>query len=489
MNLHDPITLEWKMKNYSKFYINGEWVDPVTSTTFELINPATETPFASISLGSVEDVGRAVHAARGAFPSFSSTTKAARISLLERIIEEFQVREDDIMAAITLEMGAPSSLKAHTGSALAAFRQAIATLREYEFETCLGNNIVRREPIGVCGLISAWNWPIQLVATKLSSALAAGCTVVLKPSEFTPLSAIVLAEVLHSAGVPPGVFNLVNGDGPTVGNAISKHADVDLVSFTGSTRAGILVAEAAAATVKRVCQELGGKSPNLILPDADLEAAARWNIARGFSNSSQSCHAPTRILVQEQQVETVLKLLQAEVEKIQVGDPQDLATTMGPVVNKSQFEKIQAYIRSGIEEGARLVCGGPGRPDGLEHGYFIRPTIFADVKPSMHIAKEEIFGPVLVVIAYSTEEQAIQIANDTQYGLGAYIFTANRQKGLAIGAKLQAGRVFFNGAAANTVAPMGGYKQSGNGREMGVFGLEEYLEVKAMIGFMDPVPA
>jgi aldehyde dehydrogenase (NAD+) len=473
------------MKNYNQFYIDGEWVDPLASTGFELINPATETPFARVSLGSAEDVDRAVRAARRAFLTFGNTTKAERIALLERIIEAFQAREDDIMAAITLEMGAPRSLKAHTGSALTAFRQAIVTLKDYEFETRLGDNIVRREPIGVCGLITAWNWPIQLVATKLASALAAGCTVVLKPSEFTSLSAIVLAEVLHSAGVPKGVFNLVNGDGPTVGNAISRHPDIDLVSFTGSTRAGVLVAEAAAETVKRVCQELGGKSPNIILPDADLEAAARWNVSRGFSNSTQSCHAPTRILVQEQQVEQVLQLLQAEVEKIRVGDPQDPATTMGPVVNKSQFEKIQGYIQSGIEQGARLVCGGPGRPHGLERGYFVRPTIFGDVEPTMRIAREEIFGPVLVVISYSNEEEAIQIANETQYGLGAYIFTSDREKGRAIGARLQAGRVFYNGAPANYVAPMGGYKQSGNGREMGVFGLEEYLEVKAMIGFIE----
>jgi aldehyde dehydrogenase (NAD+) len=477
------------MNKLDKFYIDGAWVDPLHSRAFELINPATETPFASVSLGSVQDVDRAVNAARKAFPSFSNTSKAERIALLESIVDAFQAREDDLMAAITLEMGAPKSMKAHTRTGLDAFKQAIITLRDYEFETRLGSNIVRREAIGVCGLISAWNWPIQLLANKLASALAAGCTVVLKPSEFTPLSAAILAEVLHSAGVPKGVFNLVNGDGPVVGNAISSHIDINMVSFTGSTRAGTLVAEAAAPTVKRVCQELGGKSPNIILPDADLEAAARWNITRGFSNTSQSCHAPTRILVQEQQLEKVLDLLQAEVRKVRVGDPQDPATTMGPVVNRSQFDRIQKYIQSGIEEGARLICGGLGRPDGLERGYFIKPTLFADVKPTMTIAREEIFGPVLSVISYSTEAEAIQIANDTPYGLGAYIFSSNREKGIAIGAQLQAGRVFFNGAPSNYVAPMGGYKQSGNGREMGVFGLEEYLEVKAMIGFMEPVPA
>jgi aldehyde dehydrogenase (NAD+) len=477
------------MKHYGKFYIDGQWVDPLGSKTFELVNPATETPFATISLGTSEDVDRAVKAARSAFPSFSSTGKGERIALLQRIVDAFQARDGDLMAAITLEMGAPKSLKAQTSTALEAFKQAIVTLKEYEFETRMGSNIVRREPIGVCGLIAAWNWPLQLLSTKLSAALAAGCTVVVKPSEFTPVSALVLAEVLHAAGVPKGVFNLVNGDGPTVGNAISKHPDIDLVSFTGSTRAGILVAEAAAPTVKRVCQELGGKSANVVLPDADLKAAARWNLTRGCSNSGQSCHSPTRILVHERQLEEVVKLLQEEAKKVRVGDPQDPATTMGPVVNKAQFEKIQKYIQIGIDEGARLVCGGPGRPDGIERGYFVKPTVFADVKPTMRIATEEIFGPFLVVISYSTEAEAVEIANGTPYGLGGYVFASDLEKGMAIGRQLRAGRIFYNGAPSNYVAPMGGYKQSGNGREMGVFGLEEYLEVKAMIGFTEPVAA
>ena len=477
------------MKHYGRFYIDGEWVDPVEPRSFELINPATERPFGTISLGNAEDVDRAVKAARRVFPLFSSTTKAERIDMLERIVAKFEAREEDVMAAISLEMGAPRSLKGHTATALAAFKQAIITLRDYEFETCLGNNIVRREPIGVCGLITAWNWPIQLLSTKLASAFAAGCPVVVKPSEFTPVSAIVLAEVLHDAGVPKGAFNLVNGDGPTVGAAICSHPDVDLVSFTGSTRAGILVAEAAAPTVKRVCQELGGKSANIILPDADLEAAARWNIARGFSNTAQSCHAPTRILAQKQQVEKIVGLLAQEVGKVRIGDPQDLATTMGPVVNKAQFDRIQKYIKIGIEEGARLVCGGLGRPEGVERGYYVKPTIFADVTPAMTIAKEEIFGPVLAVLAYSDESEAIAVANDTPYGLGGYVFSSDRARARAVGAQLRAGRIFCNGAPANYVAPMGGYKQSGNGREMGVFGLEEYLEVKAMIGFDEPAEA
>jgi aldehyde dehydrogenase (NAD+) len=471
------------MKHYGKFYIDGGWVDPVAARRFELIDPASETPFATVSLGSAEDVDRAVAAARAAFPSFSASTKAERLAMIERIIASFIAREADIMAAITQEMGAPRALVAQTGSALTAFRQALQTLQDYEFETRMGTNIIRREAIGVCGLIIAWNWPIQLLANKLASAFAAGCPVVVKPSEFTPVSALVLAEALDAAGLPRGVFNLVNGDGPVVGNAICRHRDIDMVSFTGSTRAGALVAEAAAPTIKRVCQELGGKSANIILPDADLAAVARWNISRGFSNTAQSCHSPTRILVQKQQQEALIDLLVAEVGKVKVGAPSDPATTMGPVVNKAQFDRIQRYIDIGMKEGARLVCGGPGRPEGLAKGYFVRPTVFADVTPGMTIAQEEIFGPVLAVIAYKDEAEAIEIANGTPYGLGGYVFSRDLEKARAIGRRMRAGRIFCNGAPSNNVAPMGGYKQSGNGREMGVFGLEEYLEVKSMIGF------
>ena len=471
------------MKHYGKFYIDGEWVDPIGSTTFELINPATETPFATVGLGSAEDVNRAVRAARRAFPAFSSATKEERIALLERIIEVYQTREDDIMAALTEEMGAPRTLKAHTGSGLAALRQAISTLKEYEFDTRLGANIVRREPIGVAGLITPWNWPNQMICNKISSAFAAGCTVVLKPSEFTPVSAIILAEILHAAGVPNGAFNLVNGDGPTVGNAISAHDGIDVVSFTGSTRAGILVAAAAAPSVKRVAQELGGKSPNIVLPDADLQTAALFNVTRGFSNTGQSCHSPTRLLVHENQLEEVLGYMKNAVEQVRVGDPNDPATTMGPVVNRAQYERIQKYIQIGMEEGGRLVCGGPGRPEGVNRGYYIRPTIFADIAPDMTIAREEIFGPVTAVMSYKDEDEALEIANDTSYGLGAYVFSKDRDRALNLAQQLRAGRVFYNGAPSNTVAPMGGYKKSGNGREMGAFGMEEYLEVKAIIGF------
>jgi aldehyde dehydrogenase (NAD+) len=471
------------MRSYEKCYINGEWVAPLRRKDWTLVNPATEEPFATVALAGAEDVDVAVKAARIAFKSFGKTSKAERIDLLERIIDRFVSREKELAEIVTLELGTPISQKLHAPAALGSFKQALATLRDYEFEYRLGPNTVRREPIGVCGLITAWNWPLQLLATKLAYALAVGCTVVLKPSEFTPLSAIHLTEVLHDAGVPKGVFNLVLGDGPIVGNAISKHMDIDMVSFTGSTRAGVMIAEAAAPSVKRVAQELGGKSANVILEDADLKAAAKWNVARAFSNSGQSCHAPTRILVHESQMEEVLELLEQEAKAVKVGNPLDAQVTMGPVVNKLQFDRVQEYIEIGIREGATVRVGGIGRPQGLEQGYFVKPTIFSNVTPNMRIAQEEIFGPVLAVIPYRTEEEAIEIANGTPYGLGAYVFSSNRERGTSVGRQLQAGRVFLNGAVSNTEAPMGGYKRSGNGREMGVFGLEEYLETKAMIGF------
>ncbi|PRX10756.1 UNVERIFIED_ORG: aldehyde dehydrogenase (NAD+) [Martelella mediterranea] len=471
------------MKHYGKFFIDGEWVEPISARPFELINPATEEAFATVALGSPEDVDRAVAAAKQALPVLAQSSKEDRIEMLERLIEAFTARESEVMAALTQEMGAPVSLKGQTGSALNALRQGIATLKEYEFETRLGVNILRREPIGVAGIITPWNWPIQLLCNKLASALAAGCSVVAKPSEYTPVSAIVFAEIVQDAGLPKGVFNLVNGDGPGVGNAISAHNDIGVVSFTGSTRAGIMVAEAAAPSVKRVTQELGGKSANLIMPDADLAAAAHYNVTRGYSNTGQSCHSPTRILVHESQLEELTGHLQEAATKIKVGDPNDPETTLGPVVNRTQFERIQHYIETGIKEGGRLICGGPGRPEGLERGYYIRPTIFADITPDMTIAREEIFGPVTSVITYNDLEEAIAIANDTEYGLGAYVFGADKEKVLDVGRRLNAGRVFLNGAPPNTVAPMGGYGKSGNGREMGTFGMEEYLETKAIIGY------
>jgi len=471
------------MKNYDKCYIDGAWVKPASATPFELVDPATEEVFATVQLAGKTEVDQAVAAARSAFNSFSRTSKAERLDLLRAIVATFQRREAEVAAAITQEMGAPIANKGMTGAAIDAFRQAIVTLDEYEFETRESGNLIRREPIGVCGLITAWNWPAQLIGTKLSMAIAAGCTTVIKPSEFTPVSAILVTEILHEAGVPKGVVNLVIGDGPTVGNAISAHPGVDMVSFTGSTRAGILVALAAAASVKRVSQELGGKSAHVILPDADLKAAAAWNIARAFHNTGQSCHAPTRVLVHESQRDEVVAHLVAESAKVRIGDPKDPATTMGPVVNKAQFDRVQQYIGIGQREGATLACGGAGRPQGLERGYFVQPTVFTDVTPQMTIAQEEIFGPVLSVITYKDLDEAVEIANGTVYGLGGYVYAGDLRKGYEIGSRLRAGRVFLNGTPSNPAAPMGGYKQSGNGREMGVFGLEEYLEVKAMIGF------
>jgi aldehyde dehydrogenase (NAD+) len=477
------------MKHYGKMYIGGEWVDSIRPRTLQMVNPATEEPFATADMGCEEDVDRAVKAAQQALAAYSATSTEERIAMFARIVETYEARQDRIMQAITTELGAPASARQQVRGTATVFRTVMELLKGYSFETRLGNAIVRREPIGVVGLITAWNWPVQSLAIKLASALGAGNTVVLKPSEFAPTCAVHLAEVLHDAGVPPGVFNLVLGEGPVVGAAICRHPGIAMVSMTGSTRSGILVAEAAAKTVKRVCQELGGKSAHVILPDADLAAAARSTVAQGFANSSQSCHAPTRILVRQDQKDAFTKLLAQETAKLRVGDPTDPATTMGPVINRSQFEKIQRYIQSAIEEGAELVCGGPGRPAGLSRGFFVQPTVFANVTPEMTIAHEEIFGPVLSVMSYADEEEAVAIANGTPFGLGAYVSSTDRAKGLALCKRLQAGRVFYNGDPGDLSAPMGGYKQSGNGREVGVFGLEEYCEVKAIFGFQQPAAA
>lgn len=470
-------------RHYPHHYIDGAWVPPLEPTSFDVVNPATEHVFARLTLGGRADVERAVALARTAFATFSTTSVEDRAALLDRIADGLAARKADVAAAVTEELGTPVSAMIHVDGSVAVFRQAAMTLRRYDFEVEVDGNRVRREPIGVAGLITAWNWPVQLLCTKLSSALAAGCTVVTKPSEFTSITAILLAEVLDAAGVPNGVFNLVLGDGPSVGAAITEHPDIDMVSFTGSTRAGVLVAQNAAPTVKRVCQELGGKSANVVLPDADLDLAVRWNVARAFQNTGQSCHAPSRMLVQRAQIDAALDIVRDAVGDIRVGDPLDPSTTMGPVVNRAQFERVGEYIRIGIDEGARLVAGGPGRPEGIERGWFVRPTVFADVDPGSRIAQEEVFGPVLAVIAYEDEDDAVRIANGTRYGLGAFVFTDDRDTALRVGRQLRAGRVFLNGHPSNMAAPMGGYRQSGNGREMGVLGLEEYLEVKAMIGF------
>lgn len=471
------------LRHYGKFYIGGQWVEPSGNSHAELVNPATEEPFATIAMGSAADVDRAVAAARAAFPAFSATSKQERIDMFQRIIAVYKTREADLSAAMAEEMGCPTNVRGQVSGPIGVMEDTINLLQRYSFETQRDGGIVRREAIGVCGLITPWNWPVQSIIMKLASAFAAGCTVVIKPSENSPVSALVLAEILDEAKVPAGVFNLVTGNGVIVGNAIAAHPDIDMVSFTGSTRAGVLVAQAAAPTVKRVAQELGGKSANIVLPDADLKAAAHWNVQRGFFNSSQSCHCPSRILVQENQIEEFLDYMKHAVSEIRVGDPLDEKTTIGPVVNRSQFERIQQYIRSGKEEGARLVTGGEGRPDNLNRGYYVRPTVFADVTPDMTIAREEIFGPVLCVMSYTSEEQALAIANGTEYGLGGYVFTQSPQNAKRVGNAIRAGRIFLNGADGNMIAPMGGYRKSGNGRELGEFGLEEYLEVKAIFGY------
>jgi aldehyde dehydrogenase (NAD+) len=472
-------------KNDTKFYIDGAWVAPAVPRLFDVINPATEEVAGQISLGSSEDVDRAVKAARRAFPSYSATSREARIELLEKIIKLYEARADELSRAMTAEIGSPITFfdVVQTVNALNHFKEMVEVLKSYKFESFMGGTLIRREPIGVCGLITPWNWPLNQVTSKLAPALAAGCTAVLKPSEIAPLSTILLAEILHEAGVPKGVFNLVNGDGPTVGEAISAHPDIDMVSFTGSTRAGILVAKAAAATVKRVTQELGGKSPNILLQGADLEKVVPAGLLRCYTNTGQSCQAPTRMLTHSSQRDAAVALAKKTAEQVKLGDPLDPATQMGPVVSKAQFDKIQGLIEKGIKEGATLVTGGTGRPVGFNRGYFVRPTVFAVVTPDMTIAKEEIFGPVLSMMTYETEAQAVEMANNTSYGLAGYVQGGTIDDARRIGAKIRAGRIYLNGAPANSKVPFGGYKQSGNGREHGVFGFEEYLEIKAMLGY------
>lgn len=473
------------MKHYDKFFIDGEWVEPATPGQRELIDPTTEEPFATVAMGGIEDVNKAVAAARRAFASYSGSSVNERIDLINRIIAAYEERIDEFADVIAQEVGIPYSARAQVTGPLDHMKVARDLLKTYPFESRIGGTIIRREPIGVCALISPWNWPIQTPVIKLIYALAAGCTVVSKPSVESPISSIILAEVLEKAGVPAGVFNLVNGPGRVIGEAMSNHPDVDMISFTGSTGAGSKVGEAAARTVKRVCLELGGKSANVVLMDADLEKAARWNIQRCFFNAGQSCHAPSRMLVHKSQIDQVIPYLVDEASRFTLGDPRDPKTTMGPVVHKAQFESIQRHIQLGIEEGARLITGGLGRPEGKGRGFFTKPTVFVDVARHMTIAKEEIFGPVLAVMSYSSEEEAIEIANDSPYGLGGYVFSNDREKGYKFASNLRAGRICFNGAATNSLTPMGGYKHSGIGRSMGVFGLEEYLEIKSVYGFED----
>lgn len=471
------------MTDHLKFYIDGAWVDPVAARTLDVINPATEQAVARISLGGAEDVDRAVQAAQRAFISFSRTSRQERIDLLEAILAEYVRRQDEMALAITTEMGAPAALarKAQAYMGAAHLSTAIAVLKDYEFEEARGSTLISREPIGVCAFITPWNWPSNQIGCKVAPALAVGCTMVLKPSEVAPLSGLLWAEIMDAAGVPAGVFNLINGDGPGVGAALSGHPGVDMVSFTGSTRAGVEVARNAAPTIKRVHQELGGKSANIILDDADIPAAVAAGVARIMNNSGQSCNAPTRMLVPRARMDEVKAAAKAAAEGLTVGDPTG-DVTLGPVVSDVQWNKIQTLIAKGIEEGATLVAGGVGRPTGLTAGYFVKPTIFADVAPNATIAREEIFGPVLSIIPYDTEEEAVEIANDTVYGLAAYVQSGDIAHARDIARQLRAGQVIVNNAGPDLMAPFGGFKQSGNGREWGDHAFAEFLEVKATLG-------
>jgi aldehyde dehydrogenase (NAD+) len=472
------------MRDYRQFYINGAWVDPATPQTLDVIDPATERPAGQISLGSAADVDRAVAAARAAFDSFSQTSREDRLALLGRVIAAYKRRYNDVAEAITEEMGAPAALAktAQAALGLAHFQAAEKILQSYAFEELRGSTLIVREPIGVCGFITPWNWPMNQMACKVAPALAVGCTMVLKPSEVAPFSGIILAEILHEAGVPPGVFNLVNGDGPGVGAALAAHLDIELISFTGSTRAGIEVAKAAAPTVKRVHQELGGKSPNIILADADLHIAVAGGVKHVMQNSGQSCNAPTRMLAPNALMDQVIDIARATAEATTVGTP-DGNAEIGPVVSELQWTKIQTLIAKGIEEGATLVAGGPGRPDGLETGYYVKPTIFAHVTNDMTIAREEIFGPVMAILGYDTIEEAIAIGNDTPFGLAAYVQGKDQAQLRYVASRLRAGQVNINQSGLDIMAPFGGYKQSGNGREWGDLAFGEFLETKAEIGY------
>ena len=471
------------MREYLKFYIGGQWVDPAELKTLDVINPATEQVSGKIALGSAADVDRAVKAARKAFATWSLTSREERLAVLQRILEQYQKRAGDLGAAITEEMGAPKAL-AHgfqVGLGAGHLSTAIEVLKNFPFEEPRGATMIVKEPVGVCGLITPWNWPLNQIAVKVFPALATGCTVILKPSEVSPFSAQIFAEIMHAAGVPAGVFNLIQGDGPGVGAALARHPDIDLISFTGSTRAGVDIAKNAAASVKRVCQELGGKSPNIIFDDAQFAKHVAAGVASMMGNSGQTCSAPSRMLVPKGRMDEAIRIAREAASKVTVGDPQgDFA--IGPVVSRAQFDKVQTLIQKGVDEGATLVAGGPGRPEGLNKGYYVKPTVFANVSNTMTIARDEIFGPVLTILGYDNLDQAVEIANDTEYGLAGYVAAADLDKARAVARKLRAGWVSINdGFDFN--APFGGYKKSGNGREWGEFGFNEYLEIKGMLGY------
>jgi aldehyde dehydrogenase (NAD+) len=473
------------MENALKFYIDGRWVTPAGDTQLAVINPATEQPFSQIAMGNQADVDAAVSAARRAFPSFARTSPHERRMLIEQILDVFMQRYDEIAEAIMAEVGAPKTLAYdwQAGIGKRHLQQLLRTLDTFDFQKTMGNTLINLEPVGVVALITPWNWPINQVVCKVAPALAAGCTMVLKPSEVAPLNAVLFAEVMHEAGVPAGVFNLINGDGPTVGAALAAHPEVDMVSFTGSTRAGVEVARLAAPTVKRVHQELGGKSANILLDDVDLEKAVTSGVNGCFGNSGQSCNAPTRMLVPASLHDRAVEIARRAALAHQVGDPADPQSTMGPVISDRQFQAIQRMIAIGIDEGAQLVCGGLGRPEGLERGYYVKPTVFAGVTPGMTIAREEIFGPVLVIQAYDDDEHAVELANDSVFGLAGYVQSSNLQRARDIALQLRVGGVYINHPDWNPGAPFGGYKQSGNGREYAEWGLEAFLETKAIVGY------
>jgi len=473
------------MRDMLQFYIDGQWVDPVHANPLEVINPATEEVCGRISMGSVEDVDKAVAAANRAAAGFALTPVADRIDLLQSILDIFTRRHDEVATAIMEEMGAPWPLAKYAQAASGSqhIGAIIEVLKTYAFEETHGSTRIMKEPIGPCALITPWNWPINQIAVKVAPALAAGCTMVLKPSEIAPFDAMIFAEILDEAGVPAGVFNLVNGDGPVVGSALSGHPDIAMVSFTGSTRAGVAVAQNAAPGVKRVAQELGGKSANILLDDADFDKAVTSGADMCFNNTGQSCNAPTRMLVPKGRLAEAAAIAAAKADSTAVGDPQEKGTEIGPVVSQLQWDKIQGLIQKGIDEGATLVAGGTGRPEGLEKGYYVKPTVFSGVNNDMTIAREEVFGPVLSIIPYEDEDDAVRIANDTPYGLSGYVTSADLERARSVAARLRTGMVHINGASLDAMAPFGGYKHSGNGREWGAHGLEEFLEVKSVYGY------
>ncbi|MEY3596107.1 MAG: hypothetical protein RL543_60 [Pseudomonadota bacterium] len=473
------------MQNLTKFYIGGRWVEPLSSATLPVMNPATEAQIGTVAMGNAADVDRAVAAAKAAFEGFSTTSKPVRLDLLYRLKAVTERRFEDLAQAMRMEMGAPITMAraAQADAAIGHLQGFIDALEELEERKVLASgDILLCEPIGVCGLITPWNWPMNQIALKVIPALATGSTCILKPSEHTPISAMIYAEIIHEAGYPPGVFNLVNGDGPTVGAALSRHPDIQMMSFTGSTRAGIAVTRDAAETVKRVTLELGGKSPNLVFADCDLEARVAASVRECMFNTGQSCDAPTRLLVERSCYGEALRIAKQTADSITVGDPTQEGDHIGPLFDKIQYDRVQAMIKVGLAEGATLLAGGPGRPEGLAKGWFVKPTIFADVSNDMRIAQEEIFGPVLVIIPFADEAEGIAIANDTPYGLAAYVQTGDPERALRVAARLRAGAIHINGGGFNYGSPFGGYKQSGNGREGGIMGLEDYLETKTLHG-------